>query len=384
MSTHELFSRILGSLHAGALDDANWPATSGLIDELCGSTGNFLVIGDGPVQGDVDIFFTRFCFRGERDPGLERKYFYVYHALDERVPRLRRLPDSQLAPSRDLLTEKEKRTSVVYNGPMRDTGTRDSLNVRLDGPGGSRIVWTLADPVGDEGWSHARTEAIVRLLPHLRQHVCVRQALADAQALGSSASELLDNVRIGIIQLDRRGRVVDANDRARALLSRGDFISDAGGVLSSMSPRENADLQRLLARALPFHRGRGAGGSMVLRRPDSPAPLILQISPVSEEAMLMGWRRMGAIVLLVDPSRRTSADPDFVGPLLGLSPSESQIAVLLAEGRTVREIAAARRRTEASVRWHLKNVFARHGLSRQVDLVQLVRAAGDLAPEDRC
>ena len=384
MGTYELFSRILGSLHAGALDDARWPGTSRLIDELCGSTGNFLVFADGPALGDIqiDIFFARFCFRGQRDPGLERKYFYVYHALDERVPRLRRLPDSQLTPSRDLLTEKEERTSVVYNGLMQDIGTRDSLNVRLDGPVGSRIVWTLGDPVGDEGWSHARTEAITRILPHLRQHVCVRQALVDAQALGSSAGELLGNVRIGIIQLDRRGRVVAANDRARALLSKGNFISDAGGALTAALPREDADLQRLLARALPFHRGRGAGGSMVLRRPDSPAPLMLRVNPVSEEAMLMGWRRLGAIVLLADPSRRSSADPDIVGSLLGLSPSESHIAVLLAEGRTVREIAAVRRRTAASVRWHLKNIFARHGLSRQVDLVQLVRSASDLAPED--
>ena len=383
MSIPDLFGRILGSLHAGVLDDTNWPTTSGLIDELCGSNGNFLTFADGTPENGVNILFTRFCFRGQRNQDLERKYFYVYHALDERVPRLRRLPDSQLTPSRDLLSEEEKRTSVVYNELMRNTGTQDSLNVRLDGPDSSRIVWTFGDPVDNDGWSHSRVETIRRLLPHVRQHVYARHALANARALESSTAELLDNVRIGVIHLDRRGRVVAANDRARALLRDRDVISDAGGALRAARLEEDARLQRLLARALPVAGLRGASGSMLLGRWDSSAQFMLRISPVCAEAISLGWRRLGAIVLLVDLSPRSGLDPEQVGTLLGLTPPESHVAVLLAAGRTVREIAAARGRTEASVRWHLKNVFAKRGLSRQVELVQLVRSAGDFIPEDR-
>ena len=71
MSRHDLFAQILASLHDTLFDDAQWPATSGLLDDACGSTGNILVFGEGQSQDDVDIFFARFCFRPHRDPARE-------------------------------------------------------------------------------------------------------------------------------------------------------------------------------------------------------------------------------------------------------------------------------------------------------------------------
>ena len=43
---------------------------------------------------------------------------------------------------------------------------------------------------------------------------------------------------------------------------------------------------------------------------------------------------------------------------------------------------AARRRGESTIRWHLKHMFTKHGLSRQADLVRLVLSLG-AAPESR-
>ena len=55
---------------------------------------------------------------------------------------------------------------------------------------------------------------------------------------------------------------------------------------------------------------------------------------------------------------------------------------LLAEGMTVRDVAAAMGRGESTIRSHVKHMFAKHGLSRQADLVRLVLAVGG-APESR-
>ena len=40
MSEQNAFERILASLYDAMLDDTRWPATSALIDEACGLTGN--------------------------------------------------------------------------------------------------------------------------------------------------------------------------------------------------------------------------------------------------------------------------------------------------------------------------------------------------------
>ena len=68
---------------------------------------------------------------------------------------------------------------------------------------------------------------------------------------------------------------------------------------------------------------------------------------------------------------------------LGLTEMESRVAVLLAEDMNVREVAAATDRRESTIRSHVKRMFAKHGLSRQADLVRLVLSLAG-APESRC
>ena len=379
MSGWELFARVVESLHAGVLDDARWAATSGLVDEFCGSKGNHLVFGDGAAADDVDIFFARFCYRGERRADLEREYFELWHGADERLPRIRGLADGKPASVRELFSDGEMKTSALYNELMARTDTRDSLNVRLDGPGGSRIVWAFADPVGDEGWSSARVERIGRLLPHLRQFVRVRQALAGAKALGASMTALLDHTGAGVIQLDRRGRVAAANDRARAMLRSGRGLTDRGGELGAARPEEHAALQELLARALPSSGGPGAGGSMTVSGGDPASRLVLHVSPAGEGGTEAESAEVGALVLAVDPAPPAGLDRERVGELLGLTPRESHLAVALAEGRTVSDVARETGRSVNTVRWHLQHIYTKLGLSRQAELVRAVLALAGVA-----
>lgn len=378
MSSQDLFERILTSLHACVLDDAGWPAVSGLIDELCGAKGNSLVFGAGTGRDDIDVFFARFCFRGQRDTELERKYYTVYEPGDERVRRLLLLPDSRITPVRTLFSEEERKTSLVYNEFLPDTESLDGFNVRLDGPDGMGIVVVFNDPVDRDEWTSERVETIGRLLPHIRQFVRVRQALVDARALGASLFALFDNVRSGIIQLDRRGRIAAVNDRARALLLAGDGLCDRDGHLRASLPEEDKTLQRLLARALPTIGGSGEGGSMRLGRRDSLPRLVLHVNPANDEAPESAQVRIGALVLVVDPAWRLDLEPARVGELLGLTPAESLVAVLYAQGKSIDEIALSTGRRRTTIKWHLRHVYDKHRLSRQVELAQLVMSVADV------
>ena len=378
MNRQDFFERILESLHAGAFGHARWPATSGLIEELIGTKGSTLVFGDGAAQDDVDVFFAQICYRGQRHREMEREYFGVYHPVDERLPRIRSLPDSRLAPVPSLFTEGELKTSAVYNELLPRAVTQDGLVVRLDGPDGSRIVWEIGDPVDRDGWTSQRAETIERLLPHLRQFVRVRQALVGAKALGASLVALLDNVRAGVIQLDRRARVTAANDRARAMLRRSDGLRDEDGHLRASLPEEDAALQKLLARALPFLGGPVVGGSMVVSRPETLSRLVLHVSPVHDAGADPGQSRIGAVVLAVDPADRTGIDAERVGEVLGLTRAESHIAVLLAQGKTIDDIAVETGRSRTTIKWHIRQIYAKHGLSRQMELAQLVTSLAEV------
>ena len=164
-----------------------------------------MAFGDGTSDEDTRIYFAWCIMRGQRHPELEHAYFGHYYRRDERVPRLRHLPDSQLVHNTQVYTEQERKTSAAYNELLTPHHGADAINVRLDGPNGTRIVWTINDPLDGDGWSSAQLDSVRRLLPHIRQTVRVQQALDGAGALGATLPNLLDTTGMGIVQLDGRG-----------------------------------------------------------------------------------------------------------------------------------------------------------------------------------
>ena len=382
MSEREAFDAILASLHETALDRAHWSSATALIDDALGTHGSSMVFGDGDSEKDIRIVFAWSFVRGQRDRAVEREYLQTYYPRDERVPRLRRLPDSRLVHITDLYTDEELKTSATYNELLPRARACNSINVRLDGPDGSRIVWIVNDPVDGNGWSSAQLNLIQRLLPHIRQCVRAQQALAGVGALGASMATLLDTTGLGIVQLDGRGRIVAANDRARDVIRTGEGLFDEDGFLHARSTEDDAQLQAVLARALPPFGVQGAAGSTMVSRPSPLPPLALQVNPVGRPQTDLRVWPVAALVLVADPARRTRIDPAVAAEALGLTGMESRVAVLLAEGMTVRDVAAAMGRGESTIRSHVKHMFAKHGLSRQADLVRLVLAVGG-APESR-
>ena len=205
MSDRDQYEHILRAMQGAALGDVQWSAPALLINEVVGTNGNSLGILHGDRSPEAEISFARCCY-GSRRRDYEERYLTHFFHRDEAVPRVLGLPDGQLTPIGQMYTEKERKTSPVYNGSLR---IRKGFCVRLDGVGGSSIAWCIAEstePGGD--WRSTQTRMIERLLPHLRQFVRVRAMLADAGALGSSLGEVLEGDRLGVIQLDRRGDIV--------------------------------------------------------------------------------------------------------------------------------------------------------------------------------
>ena len=62
---------------------------------------------------EAGTYLARFCYRGQRRHDLENDYFNLYHPVDERLPRVRSLPDNQLIHVTRLYINKELRTSPL-------------------------------------------------------------------------------------------------------------------------------------------------------------------------------------------------------------------------------------------------------------------------------
>ena len=371
MGEQDALGRILAALYDAVLDDTRWPAASALIDEACGIKGNALMVGDGP-RDDIRATWVGLYSRGQRREDLEREYLEHYHPTDERVPRVRQLPDSLLVHNSDLLTVEEGRTSPTYNEALPRADLRNGLSVRLDGPDGSHISGGLGDPVDSGGWTALRVAMVTAVLPHVRRFISIRQALVRAEARKTTVTALLDNPRMGVLHLDRRGRILEVNDRARGILRNGDGLSDRDGALRARSRADQVRLEQLVGDALPASSAAAVGGSMLLHRSPVLPPFVVHVKPVGVPQPDYGARHVAALVLVVEAGRQHRVTPDVVARTLGLTPGEARVAVWLAEGKSVRDMAEATGRTEGAIYRHLKQIYRKQSISRQVDLVRLV------------
>ena len=335
MSDQDAFARILASLYDAMLDDTRWPATSALIDEACGVVGNALLAGEGPPD-DIRVTFVGLYYRGQRRTDLEREYLEVYQPIDEAIPRVRQLPDSHLVPIKDLYTAEELKTSRTYNEVFRRAQYQHGVNVVLAGPGDSGMTWLLADPVASEGWGSSQIAMVRRLTPHIRQFIRVRQALVRAEAHGTTVTALLDNSRIGVLHLDRRGKIIEVNDRARSILRHGDGLSDRDGVLGALNPYDQLHLEGLVAGALPTA-AVTVSGSMLLARPSGLPPFVVHVKPVGVHQPDYGARHIAALALIVEPGSQPRIDPGLVARTLGLTPMESRVGAGPRRGRDAQE-----------------------------------------------
>ena len=383
MSERDDFQACLDALQAATLDASAWPESSATLDEACGTVGSGLVLGIG--EGDeLQAQFAGVYWGGERRTDLEDEYLNGYYAEDERIPRFRRLAFNRVVPLVDLYTPEELKSSAVFNDFLCRRAKGDSgLNVRLAGPEGcSHAAWILGDPVGSTTWEPERLAMVERLAPHVSQYMAVRSTLAAAEVLGSSMAHLLESWRIAVLLLDRKGKILEANQRAREALRLGVRISDQGGFLAAGWSADRGVFEERLAAALPGCHGPGTAQSIGFRAGSSGSRVVIHISPVRQPSQDWCGLSVAAFVLIAEPNRRSRIRPEQVAALMKLTPAESRVAAALGEGRTVRDIARATDRQESSVYWHLRQIYGKLGISRQSDLVSLVLAVAEFPPVD--
>lgn len=365
---HTDYEGLVSLLYEAALDDTIWPQVVRRLDATVDSIGSHLaIIGDVPV--DPNMVFSHLYVEGAPAREIESEYNEVYLPMDERIPRIRQWPRGRLFHNTDVFTDAERKSSPVYAGFLNSMDGTNQVGISAGGLDTFACLVLTRTAAGD--WQSDHLALLERLVPHLGRFYAVRRALARADALDMALTSLLASPRIGVVLLDAGGRIVETNAHAQRFLGEGGVLQDDGGFLSSRRAATRERLRAALARALPTTPAAPSASGFRLDRPGLPA-LVVHVVPLKAPKTESGLRHAAAMVLIADPSAPTRVDASFVAAALGLTRAESRVAALLAEGRTVQEIATLTHRAEDSVRWQLKRTFSKLGIGRQADLVRLV------------
>ena len=87
---------------------------------------------------------------------------------------------------------------------------------------------------------------------------------------------------------------------------------------------------------------------------------------------IVGYEGAKVAVFLTDPNLQQPISVDNLVSVYGLTPSEAQVAITLANGHNIDEIAKTSNHSAHTIRSQLKSVFRKTGVSRQSELIKLL------------
>lgn len=272
--------------------------------------------------------------------------------------------------TRDMASSEELKRSAMYR---RYLGPRDlHEGLRLDvwaGEGWVESVSLL------RSWSagpflQREQDLAHQLMPHLRRAGEVRRRLQESDEISASSMAALETLRSGVMLFGTSGRLLHANQTALSLLRSGDGLRSTPDGIAAATPGETRLLHGLLlaAAAQP-----GQSGSMRLTRPSGGSALSFIVLPVGPRGQAeFGLRGGTVLACIVDPDSTTTAAPEHLTALFGLTPSEASLAGQLLTGLGVREIAALSGRSIHTVRSVLARLLTKTETGRQSDLMRLL------------
>ena len=207
--------------------------------------------------------------------------------------------------------------------------------------------------------------------PYLTRMLNYSAALSAAASEGAMAATLQSQT--AALLLNAQGRITLINDLARALL--GDGLVESRGRLIAERGASHAALEARIAAALGGEGGRlGVDAGPLVIRTRSGGVLLVDVTPL-KAAMADAFGQSGALVTLVDPMRRPEPSAALLRRLYGLTARESEVAVMIARGEGVGEMAEALGLRESSTRQIVKALLWKTGARRQSELTAMFAQA---------
>jgi DNA-binding CsgD family transcriptional regulator len=172
------------------------------------------------------------------------------------------------------------------------------------------------------------------------------------------ASGVLDLLREAVLVLSRDARPLGMNRAAHALLREGDGLVLSGRAVGASTPVAAAALRRSIERA-------ALGETLCLEVPRfGRGPLSLRVEPHP-----YGTGCAAAAVVFATDGETRSLHTHALMARHALTPTEASVARRLASGSGLEQIARELDISLNTVRGHLKQIFAKTGTHRQVELV---------------
>jgi DNA-binding CsgD family transcriptional regulator len=208
-----------------------------------------------------------------------------------------------------------------------------------------------------------------------------QNSVSDLLTAGFGALDLLN---IGVVVCGSSGEMLVANDTAQEILRARDGLElDAQGVLCATC-QSGASLAGVIQQVARTARNgvdnNNVDSAFTVRRPSRKRALTLFVRAVNSNAEPPADHEAAALVMILDAALPVEATELELRQLYGFTSTEAQLANLLMEGMALEDCGDELGIRRTTVRMHLRNIFAKTGARRQVELVALLLKSIGLGP----
>jgi len=207
------------------------------------------------------------------------------------------------------------------------------------------------------------------------------ETVPDPKAVeGAAFADAFDGIGTASFLVNAGTRVVHANAAGHAMLAAADVLRAPNGRLSATEAEADRALRETLAAAGFSEAAAGTRGVAVPLVSRGGERFVAHVLPLTSGARRKAGAAYEAVAALFvhRATLGTPAAPEVIAKAYQLTPTELRVLLAIVEVGGAPEVADALGIGEATVKFHLKRLFAKTGARRQADLVKLV--AGFVSP----
>jgi DNA-binding CsgD family transcriptional regulator len=253
-----------------------------------------------------------------------------------------------------------------YQDWCRPQDLRHAMGGSLLSFEGNLLNFTIHRPQQAGYYTDTEIQTYRNLNRHLLKAVQIGEHFVQS-SLNPGLESVLDRLRLGILFLDRKGRILDMNRYAKRLIQRDDSLFEKTSRLEF----HRQHLRKTLAKAITHASSRGKSSTFSLPR-DKQSPLSVCVIPTNEKRTFLEQRNGSVTLFISDPEDREIADLEALAKRWNLTPLEAEFTLLLVKGNTVNKIAEKLQLTENTARWYSKQIMGKVGVKRQVELSSIM------------
>lgn len=368
---NEELSGLIGDIYDCALDPALWRPLLERIARLLGAEVGVIYSRDSATQR------VTFEYDWGQDPHWAAVYMDKYVKIDPLQTACWHAEVDEPTAIERFMDPRDYRRTRFYREYCAPQHWCDMVGVIVE-KSGSRCVGLTACRTEEAGMSGDRELKVMGLIaPHVRRAATIHGIIDRNASHAASLTATLDLLPIPVLLFDSSVSCIETNAAADRFLAHTDAMRiDAGRLIV-----KGCEIRRQITQAVEAcAKGNAAvaacGVSLAMSTTDG-ARHVGHILPLTGGTGQRAGasRRAVAALFLQEVGNLRPLPGELLVKLYGLTPAETRLIALLAQGLSLEEAAETLGTAYSTVRTHLQNIFSKTNTNRQADVIRMVLSA---------